>query len=91
MFGAPSGALTPFGKSGVESAAVRPILPLNGAGVIGRTDRSMSSPACAPSSARTICGLTNTSPITIVTTANRRVITASLETHSVTLFRPCIA
>src|SRR5262245_40086106 len=36
-FGAPLGASIPFGKSGVESLTVRPILPLNGCSGCGRT------------------------------------------------------
>src|SRR6516225_8172376 len=35
--GAPAGASTPFGKSGVESLTVRPILPLNGGSGMGKT------------------------------------------------------
>src|SRR5262245_9166454 len=36
--GAPLGAWTPLGKSGVDSLAVRPILPLNGWAGWGSTD-----------------------------------------------------
>src|SRR5215813_663809 len=36
-FGAPAGASTPFGKSGTESFAVRPIFPLNGCSGCGKT------------------------------------------------------
>src|SRR5262249_37345904 len=35
--GAPAGASTCFGKSGVESLTVRPILPLNGGSGLGST------------------------------------------------------
>src|SRR5262249_35982598 len=35
--GAPAGASTPFGKSGVESLTVRPTLPRNGASGFGNT------------------------------------------------------
>src|SRR6516162_6362255 len=41
--GAPAGASTPFGKSGVESLTVRPILPRNGGSGLGR----ISSACCA--------------------------------------------
>src|SRR5262249_4593469 len=37
-FGAPFGACTSFGKSGVESLTVRPILPWKGGPDWGRTD-----------------------------------------------------
>src|SRR5215470_1326858 len=36
-FGAPCGASTPFGKSGVESFTVRPIWPLKGGSGCGKT------------------------------------------------------
>src|SRR5215468_6225891 len=35
IFGAPAGASTPFGKSGLESFTVRPIFPLKGASGFG--------------------------------------------------------
>ena len=35
MLGAPAGASTPFGKSGVETLTVRPILPRNGGSGLG--------------------------------------------------------
>src|SRR6516225_6077884 len=41
--GAPAGASTPFGKSGVESLTVRPIFPWNGGSGLGR----ISSACCA--------------------------------------------
>src|SRR5262245_50228303 len=37
MFGAPGGAETSLGKSGMESLTVRPIFPLKGSGGWGRT------------------------------------------------------
>src|SRR5215468_2140600 len=37
-FGAPLGAWTSLGKSGLESLTVRPILPRNGGSGFGRTD-----------------------------------------------------
>ena len=43
MLGVPAGASTPFGKSGVESLTVRPILPRNGGLGLGR----ISSACCA--------------------------------------------
>src|SRR5262245_18043206 len=36
-FGAPSGAVTPLGKSGLDSLALRPMTPPNGASGTGRT------------------------------------------------------
>src|SRR5262249_16394723 len=50
--GAPAGASTPFGKSGVESLTVRPILPLNGGSGMGRT----LPPAAAPDARGGGCG-----------------------------------
>src|SRR5262245_47370720 len=44
-FGAPLGAWTSLGKSGVESLTVRPILPWNGGSGIGRTFRRASAAA----------------------------------------------
>jgi hypothetical protein len=37
IFGAPFGAETPFGKSGVESLEVRPIFPLKDCSGLGKT------------------------------------------------------
>ena len=44
--GAPLGASMALGKSGVESFAVRPILPLNGCSGTGRTIRSPAASLC---------------------------------------------
>src|SRR5262249_17772956 len=59
--GAPAGASTPFGKSGVESFNVRPTLPLNGASGSGNTSgvaafaaRGTAAPASADAATREV-------------------------------------
>src|SRR5262245_37000247 len=51
-FGAPLGASTGLGKSGVDSLAVRPILPLNGGSGRGRTLGSLGPPPGTSADAR---------------------------------------
>src|SRR3990172_9764437 len=51
-FGAPFGALMALGKSGVDSAAVRPILPLKGWSGLGRTSCATAGNAMAAPSTR---------------------------------------
>src|SRR5262245_58571604 len=53
MSGAPCGAVRGFGMSGVDSDTVRPIVPANGSGSSGRTERDGSArPGTADNKAR---------------------------------------
>src|SRR5262245_11111508 len=51
MFGAPGGAETSLGKSGMESLTVRPIFPLNGSGGWGRTSCAAAGKVATSSTA----------------------------------------
>src|SRR5215471_13410765 len=65
-FGAPCGAVTAFGKSGVESLALRPMTPLNCGCGIGST-ADPPSRGVLWSGADTCCASAGCHPATIVT------------------------
>src|SRR6516165_11800479 len=54
ILGAPLGASTPFGKSGVESFTVRPIFPWNGCSGLGRTSCPASESVIVTATRKTI-------------------------------------